>query len=85
MVKSSNTSERKLPPPFVDVMITFKDADGNRMTKRGFYSDLFNNFAIPPSYQMFNGRLLPHGFGGHHFPIDSKNIISWEPIQENKK
>lgn len=41
--------KRELPPPFVDLMITFKDSEGNRLTKRGFYSDLFDNFAIKSS------------------------------------
>ena len=72
----------ELPPPFVDLMITFKDSGGNTLTKRGFYSDLFDNFAIPPRYSMFNGHLAPDGWGGHHFPSDSKSIISWKLIEE---
>ena len=72
----------KLPEPYVDVMVTFEDENKNTITKRGFYSNLFNNFAIPPSYQRFNGRLLPHGFSGHHIPQNSNKIKSWKPIKD---
>lgn len=72
----------ELPEPYVDVMITFVNEDKNTITKRGFYSNLFNNFAIPSSYQKFNGRLLPHDFGGYHIPVDSKKIKSWKLIEE---
>jgi len=75
-----------LPIPFKDIMITYKktiyfgayrnQTKVETVTKRGFYSDLFNNFAIPPEYQYFNGALLPHGFNGIH--VNVKNVISWE-------
>lgn len=68
------------PIPFKDMMVTFKrtDINGNSrtITKRGFYSDLFDVVMIPPEYRMFNGKLLPHGFGGDRFKLDK--MISWE-------
>ena len=69
------------PIPFKDMMVTFKRTNANStttqiITKRGFYSDLFDLVQIPPSYQMFNGRLLPHGFGGDKLKLDE--MISWE-------
>lgn len=75
-----------LPTPFIDVMITFEktissgyyglDKRKEVISKRGFYSDLFNHFAIPPEYRKFNGRLLPHGFGGDR--LNEKDVIKWE-------
>jgi hypothetical protein len=80
-----------LPNPYEDVMITYKKtirfgdyqskSREEIVTKRGFYNKLFNNFAIPPEYQSFNGRLMPHGFGGDHIPADSNKIIKWEEIK----
>lgn len=74
-----------LPTPFVDVMITYKKTitgvyGSNKqvvtITKRGFYSDLFNHFAVPREYRKFNGVLLPHGFGGDR--LNENEVIKWE-------
>ena len=70
-----------LPEPYVDLMITFQNEHGSIVTKRGFYCKLFETFSIPPSYQMFNGALLPHGFGGEHIDINSKKIKNWKLIK----
>ena len=77
-----------LPEPNIDVMITYKKefkrgetTHKEVVTKRGFYSKSFNNFAIPPSYQKFNGVLLPHGWGGDHISADQ--IIKWEYCKNN--
>jgi hypothetical protein len=74
------------PTPFVDIMVTYEkkvtfgiygtESKTEIITKRGFYSPLFDNVAIPPSYQKFNGRLLPHGWGGDHIKLDQ--VIKWE-------
>lgn len=48
-------------------------------TKRGFYCSLFNNVAIPPEYQWFNGSYLPHEWGGDYPSFE--DIIKWEPIK----
>lgn len=82
-----NTS---LPTPFTDVMITYKKEISSGaygsiktkvvVTKRGFYTDLFEHFSIPNDWQKFKGILLPHGFGG-----DKKKpneIIKWEEIKD---
>ena len=53
------------------------------VTERGFYSNLFNNFSIPPEWRHFKGVLLPHGFGGTKLSIDK--VIKWEPIPEELK
>ena len=80
----------ELPTPFTDVMITYEKVIGSGpygdtkrkevITKRGFYSDLFNKFSISPSYQYFyigdEQYLLPNGFGGDHLPVNK--IIKWE-------
>lgn len=75
-----------LPEPFKNVMVTYNktitfgpyhdQVKKQVVTKMGFYSDLFNNFAVPPEWRKFNGVLLPHGFGGDHIPIDK--IIKWK-------
>lgn len=75
-----------LPEPFKDVMITYNKtitfgaynmkSRVELITKRGFYSDLFNNFAVPPEYRYFRGVYLPHGFGGDHLNIN--DVIKWE-------
>jgi hypothetical protein len=84
----------ELPPSFENVMITYKKVFGTgpyrdtkeirEITKMGFYSDLFMNFAIPPEYRYFRmGKenvLLPHGWGGDHLTPDK--IIKWEPITQ---
>ena len=64
-----------LPTPFTDVMVTFKKGT-DEITKRGFYSDSFNQFSVPPEYREFNGFLLPHGFGGDR--LTEKDVIKWE-------
>lgn len=84
------TSNVKLPDFNVDVMITYEKtinfgAYGIKkrkevVTKRGLYSKLFNNFTIPPEYRMFNGILLPHGFGGDRLPANK--VIRWEYCKE---
>lgn len=80
----------EIPIPNKDIMITYKKAfysgayslnrEVRTITKRGFYSDLFNNFSIPPEYRKFNGVLLPHGFGGDH--IDISEVINWTYCDE---
>lgn len=68
-----------LPEPYVDVMITFRDANGTRIIKRGFYCTLFEEFAIPPEWRdvQIGGKIvsLPHGFGGYH--LKPEDIIEW--------
>jgi hypothetical protein len=58
-------------------MVTFVK-DGREVTRMGFYSELFGNFSIPPSWKKFNGVLLPDGFGGLH--LKPENIIKWSKI-----
>lgn len=79
-----------LPEPFTNVMITYKKpffsgpygtkVEVLEVTRRGFYSSLFENFAIPPDWRHFNGKLLPHGFGGDH--ISKDEVIKWEYCYE---
>lgn len=70
--------------PYKNMMITYlkplkHGAYGStEVTERGFYSDLFNRFTIPPEWRMFNGVLLPHGFGG--IRLKEHEIIKWEYI-----
>lgn len=86
----------ELPPSWENVMITYKKTfrtgpygdtkEVIEVTKMGFYSDLFGNFAIPPKYASFRmggeNILLPDGWGGDHLTPDK--IIKWEPIKEKK-
>ena len=75
-----------LPKPFVDVMITYNKKfaineyntqfESRIITKRGFYSDTCDYFAIPPEYRHFNGVLLPHGFGGDRITADK--VTKWK-------
>lgn len=77
-----------LPLPFENVMITYEKTttygaynmktQTSIVTEMGFYSNLFNHFAIPPEWRNFNGVLLPHGFGGKKLAIDK--VIKWEHI-----
>ena len=79
-----------LPEPDRDIMVTYKKAirfgaygDQSRLetvTKRGFYSKLFDNISIPPEWRKFKGVLLPHGWGGDHITIDK--VIKWEYCEE---
>jgi hypothetical protein len=46
------------------------------VTKRGFYIELFDHIAVPPDWQIFNGKLLPHGWGGDRLQLNE--IIKWE-------
>ena len=79
-----------LPPNSESVMVTYKKSfstgpygdtkELREVTKMGFYSELFQNFAIPPEWRMFNGILLPHGWGGDYLAADE--IIKWEPIND---
>jgi len=79
-------SGNNLPEPWVDLKITYKKIitfgpynDQSRkevVTKRGFYSNLFNYFCVPPTYAYFNKVLLPNGWGGDR--ILPNKIIKWE-------
>lgn len=74
------------PTPFRDIMVTYEKTISSGpygdtktkavVTKRGFYTDLFDYVAVPPDWQMFGGALLPHGFGGDKVPLDK--VISWK-------
>jgi len=78
---------KDIPRDGTNIMVTYKKefsygAYGSEkrmevVTKMGFYSTLFNYIAVPPSWQYFNGVLLPHGFGGDRLQIE--DIISWKP------
>jgi hypothetical protein len=80
----------ELPEPFKDVMVTYnktfysgpyKTVQNIRtITKRGFYSNLFEYFSVPDEYAYFNGNLLPHGFGGDR--LLPKQVIKWEYCKE---
>jgi hypothetical protein len=64
------------------------------VTKRGFYTDTdgyYNalgqwietpngKFAIPPNWAMFNGILLPDGWGGDR--VLPEQVIKWEYIKD---
>lgn len=75
-----------IPEDLRDIMITYKKnvysgvygdtITKEIVTKRGFYSKLFNNFSIPPRWSYFNGVLLPDGWGGDHISINE--VIKWE-------
>ena len=81
---------KEFPEDNVDVMVIYKktvtfgdynsESRQDIVTKRGFYSKLFNNFSIPPRWAKFKGILLPYGFGGGHLPADK--IIEWKPIND---
>jgi hypothetical protein len=73
------------PNAFEDILITYKkEIRGGYgeplrkeiITKRGFYSSLFDTFEVPPRYKHFNGNYLPDGFGGDK--VNIKNVIKWE-------
>jgi len=73
------------PENYKNVMITYKKeiSSGHygivksmtEVTKRGFYSPLFKHYAVPPDWRMFNGNLLPHGWGGDK--LQPKQVITW--------
>lgn len=79
---------KELPPDMENVMVTYdvvverpyESRRVERRCKRGFYSSLFGKFSMPPSWNYFNGVLLPDGFGGDHFPPDK--IIRWDFIKD---
>ena len=67
----------ELPEEYVDVMITYRESHSKlTATKRGFYSESFGNFSIPPGWARFNGVLLPNGWGGIRLTADK--VIKWE-------
>jgi hypothetical protein len=74
----------ELPEDMVDVMVTYEKTliNGTKVnvTKRGFYNQLFNNFAIPHYYQHFilggEKMYLPAGNGAERIAIDK--VLKWE-------
>ncbi len=74
------------PEDMRDVMVTYKKkfysgaygstVTENVVTKRGFYSKMFDNISVPPAWRKFNGVLLPDGFGGDRLKL--KDVIKWE-------
>jgi hypothetical protein len=51
-----------------------------KVTKRGFYSDLFGYFSVPPDWREFKGVLLPHGWGGDRVPI--AKVLGWTHVNK---
>lgn len=72
---------KELPPHQTDIMLTFKDRNSNLVKKRAIWFPIWNEIAVPPSWRMWNGSYLPHGFGGHHFDKNDSNIKGWEEIK----
>lgn len=76
----------KIPETDDDLMITYEKTfrtgkygekeEKRIITKRGFYSKLFDNFTVPPSYAEFNGVLLPNGFGGDK--LNTEQVLNWK-------
>lgn len=80
----------EIPEPNRDIMVTFnqnvysglygEEVTQQRVTKRGFYSSLFNHIAVPPGWRHHTmgdkSVLLPHGWGGDKLSIDQ--VIRWE-------
>lgn len=75
-----------IPDEMRDIMVTYKKVIYNPLyknnkqiktiTKRGFYNKPLDGISIPPRYAMFNGRLLPDGWGGDHISLNE--VIKWE-------
>jgi hypothetical protein len=75
-----------IPNEMRDIMVTYKKVIYNPLyrnnkqiktiTKRGFYNRALDGISIPPRYEMFNGRLLPDGWGGDHISLNE--VIKWE-------
>jgi hypothetical protein len=63
-----------------DVLVTYQK-NGETITKRGFYDKSFGTFSVPPTWQKFNGVLLPHGWGGDH--LKPENVVKWQPIKNS--
>ncbi len=74
------------PPPLETIWVTYKKVFGcgpygdtkriETITRRGFYDPNFNKVSVPPEWRVFDGVLLPHGFGGDHLTLDK--VINWE-------
>jgi hypothetical protein len=79
-----------LPKDMNDIFVTYKktiyfgvyqsQSRVETVTKRGFYSKIFENYSIPPDWQYFNKKFLPHGFGGDK--LQPKDVICWQEIIE---
>jgi len=73
------------PEDMKDIMVTYiktithgpynMETRKEEVTKRGFYSEAFDHYSIPPDWQMFNGMLLPHGWGGDRITHDQ--VLNW--------
>lgn len=70
-----------LPPAFENVWVTFTDKHGKQVTLKGFYTPIFEEFAIPPNWikSPFGNYEVPDGWGGKH--LKPHQIISWEKIE----
>lgn len=89
------TATLELPEDGVNIWVTYKKeirrgVYGEKrstevVTRRGFYSKLFGNIAIPPDWQHFDiggvQCLLPHGWGGDSLNIEE--VIKWEYCKDN--
>lgn len=75
------STKLEAPESYRDCLITYKDnITGEVVTKRGFYSLLFDNVSIPSEYQFFNidgeSVLLPHDFNGQRLKLNE--VLNWE-------
>ena len=74
------------PESYCNVWITYKE-NGEERTELGFYTNLFDHYAIPPGWttqRMGNAQAkLPSGFGGKR--INHSNVISWKYEEVNNQ
>jgi len=83
-----------LPESHATVMVTYmktfssgpygEKKEVREVTRKGFYSHLFDNWSVPEEWQHFRmGNeicLLPHGWNRDKLTTDQ--VIKWEPIKE---
>lgn len=84
----------ELPENLRNIMVTYKKdirsgPYGDTITKevvtrRGFYSKLFDYISVPPDWQHFNMNghvvLLPHDWGGDRLKIEE--VIDWKYCED---
>lgn len=85
------TTIKEVPEDYVNVMVTYRKefrygpyGDSKRtetVTRLGFYSSMFGNYAMPEEWRSFKGSYLPHGFNGDR--RKPEEIIDWKPCKNN--
>lgn len=52
--------------------------------RRGLYFKIWDSWSVPPKFALWDGVLMPHGWGGTRFEGNAPSIIAWRHATEHE-